>query len=138
MPQPPELVRDSDNPARQPFQASVEIKLPPGTEGQNGFVAVPAGKRLVIEYASGEAFLPTGQKGLLSVLTIVNGAKTYTRHHLATVTIGNFGAPAYFLAGQVVRLYADAGNTVMLRADRDAPTGDGLARLSISGYLVDL
>ena len=60
---------DVDNPAKQPFQAAVEIKLPPGTGGENGFVQVPKGKRLVIEYASGEGFLPTGQKCLFSVIT---------------------------------------------------------------------
>ncbi|MBZ5728289.1 MAG: hypothetical protein LAP87_25300 [Acidobacteriia bacterium] len=131
-------VCDVDSPARQPFQAAVEIKLPNGTGGQNGFVVVPKGKRLVIEYASGEAFLPTGQKGLFSVITSLAGQTTGTRHYLDSDALGKFGAPDYFRAGQVVRLYADQGTTVMLRADRDIATGDGLARMSISGHLVDV
>ncbi len=131
-------VCDVDNPARQPFQAAVEISMPDGTGGQNGFVTVPANKRLVIEYASGEAFMPTGQKCLFSVITTIGGASTGTRHYLDSDALGKFGAPDYFRAGQVVRLYADPKTTVMLRADRDVATGTATARMSISGYLVDL
>jgi hypothetical protein len=130
-------VCDVDNPARQPFQAAVQIDMPAGTGGQNGFVTVPTGKRLVMEYASGEAFMPTGQKCLFSVITTIGGASTGTRHYLESNAVGKFGAPDYFQAGQVVRLYADPGTTVMLRADRDIAAGDATARLSISGYLVD-
>ncbi len=116
----------------------MEITLPSGTGGQNGFVTVPAKKRLVIEYASGEAFVPTGQKVLFSVITTIGGATTGTRHYLDTDALGSFGAPDYFRAGQLVRLYADPGTTVMLRAIRDVATGDALARMSISGYLVNV
>lgn len=124
--------------ATHPFQTSVEIALPNGTEGQNGSFEVPAAKRLVIEYASGEAFVPTGQKALLSVITSLKGQSTGTRHYLQTTTAGAFGGQDYFSAGEVVRLYADAGTIVMLRADRDSPTGTATARLSISGELMDV
>ena len=123
---------------QQPFQASVEIQLPPGTGGQNGSVTVPKGKRLVIEYVSGEAFLPTGQKCLFSVITSLKGQTTGTRHYLESAPYGKFGAPDYFRAAQLVRLYADPGTTVMLRADRDLAGGDGLARMSLSGYLINV
>jgi hypothetical protein len=129
---------DVDNPEKQPFQAAVEINLPPGTGGENGFVQVPKGKRLVIEYASGEGFLPTGQKCLFSVITSLQGQATGTRHYLESTPMGKFGAPDYFRAGQVVRLYADPGTTVMLRADRDVTTGQGLVRMSLSGHLVNV
>ncbi|MGB8910102.1 MAG: hypothetical protein WCC84_15260 [Candidatus Cybelea sp.] len=119
------------------FQAAVQIDLPNGTEGQNGFVAVPSGKRLVIEYVSGEAFLPTGQTCLFSVITTIGGASVGTSHYLVSYAMGNFGAPDCFVAGQVVRLFADPGTTVMLRADRDAASGAGIARMSLSGQLVD-
>ncbi|MBV8201047.1 MAG: hypothetical protein JOZ15_10540 [Acidobacteria bacterium] len=122
--------------ATNPFQATVEIKLPNGTGGENGFVNVPNGKRLVIEYVSGEAFLPKGQKALFSVITSLQGEATGISHYLDSDAIGHFGAPDYFRAGQVVRLYADPGTIVMLRADRDLATGEGLARMSISGELV--
>jgi hypothetical protein len=131
-------VCDQDNPARQPFQAAVDISMPAGFGGQNGFVTVPAKKRLVIEYVSGEAFMPTGQKCLFSVITTIGGAAIGTRHYLDTDAMGTFGAPDYFRAGQVVRLYADQKTTVMLRADRDSDLGNALARMSLSGYLVDV
>ncbi len=119
-----------------PFQTNLEIKLPNGTGGQNGSFQVPAGKRLVIEYASGEAFAPAGQKCLFSVITFLAGQSTGTRHYLESTPLGKFGAPDYFRAGQVVRLYADPGTSVTLRVDRDLATGDALARMSISGELV--
>lgn len=93
----------SGQPSRQPFQAAVDISMPAGFGGQNGFVTVPAKKRLVIEYVSGEAFMPTGQKCLFSVITTIGGAATGTRHYLDTDAMGTFGAPDYFRAGQVVR-----------------------------------
>ncbi len=124
--------------ATKPFQTAVEIQLPNGTEGQNGFYQVPSAKRLVIEYASGEAFVPTGQKALLSVITSLQGQQTGTRHYLQTTTAGSFGSQDYFSAGEKVRLYADAGTTVMLRADRNSPSGAAIARLSISGELIDV
>jgi hypothetical protein len=46
------------------FQAHVEISLGPQHGGENGVVQVPGGKCLVIDYISGEAFMPTGQKAL--------------------------------------------------------------------------
>jgi hypothetical protein len=131
-------VCDIDHPARQPFQAAVEITLPDGTGGQNGFVTVPAQKRLVIEYVSGEAFMPTGQKCVFSVITTIGGASTGARHYLDSDAMGKFGAPDYFRAGQVVRLYADPKTTVMLRADRDLAVGSATARMSISGHLIDV
>ena len=131
-------VCDVDNPETHPFQAAVELSLPQGTGGQNGFVQVPAGKRLVIEYASGVGFLPAGQKCLFSVITSLQGQQTGTSHYLESTTVGKFGAPDCFLAGQVVRLYADPETTVMLRADRDLATGQGTVRMSVSGHLVDV
>jgi len=36
----------------------------------------------------------------------------------------------------MVKLYADAGVTVMLRTDRDSPAGAGLLRMTLSGHLI--
>jgi hypothetical protein len=119
-----------------PFQTSVDLNLPVGAGGQNASFQVPAGKRLVIEYVSGEAFMPTGQKCLFSIFTSLAGQSTPTRHLLETVSFGKFGAPDYFRTAQVVRLYADPGTGVMLRADRDLTTGTATARMSLSGKLI--
>jgi len=118
-----------------PFQTTLEIKMPGGTGGSNGAFQVPNGKRLVIEYVSGEAFMPAGQKCLFSVFTSLAGQPSI-RHYLESTALGKFGAPDYFRAGQVVCLYADQGTTVTLRADRDITTGEAVARMSLSGKLV--
>src|SRR5262245_5790464 len=55
------FTRDVDQPARSPFQTKVRIDLPAGQCCENGFVDVPAGKRLVIEYASALGLAPAGQ-----------------------------------------------------------------------------
>ena len=145
----PVLVRvlgNSDNPARQPFQARMRIVLPDGQCCENAFVSVPADKRLVIEYASAWSFAPGSQVFLYEVGTRVNGQGSHTQHFLPvvqTVFDGNTSA----IAGQQVRLYADPGPTsVILRANRsggDCPApqagcGEATVWMTISGHLVDV
>ena len=125
-----------NNPDKYPFQASVQVSLPAGTEGQNGFVTLPAGKRLVIEYVSGQAFLPSGQKALFSGIVSLRGRSTGRWHYLESSTTGRFGSQDCFRYGRMVKLYADAGVTVMLRTDRDSPAGAGLLRMTLSGHLI--
>jgi hypothetical protein len=131
-------VCEVNNPDKQPFQANVQVSLPAGTEGQNGFVTVPNGKRLVIEYVSGQAFLPSGQKALFSVIVSLQGQSTGTWHYLESTVVGPFGSQDCFQCGRMVKLYADAGTTVMLRTDRDSPTGAGLSRMTLSGHLLNV
>ncbi len=131
-------VCEVNNPDKQPFQANVSISLPSGTEGQNGFVTVPAGKRLVIEYVSGQAFLPSGQKALFSAIVSLQGQNTGTWHYLESTAVGPFGGQDCFQCGRPVKLYADAGTTVMLRTDRDSPTGSGQSRMTLSGHLLNV
>ncbi len=131
-------VCEVNNADKHPFQASVEISLPPGTEGQNGFVNVPTGKRLVIEYVSGQAFLPSGQKALFSVIVSLQGQTTGTWHYLESTVVGPFGSQECFQCGRMVRLYADPGTTVMLRTDRNSPADTGLSRMTLSGHFVSV
>ncbi len=118
----------------EPFHSNVEIIMSNGSGGQNGFVSVPKDRRLVIEYLSGEGFLPSGQKMLFGIICTVNGNSA--RHYFGTHTIGKFGAPDYYWFSEQVKLYADPGTTVMLRADRDIAKQEATARISLSGYLV--
>ena len=67
-----EVSNGDESNSKEPFQQQVEIDLPEGTGGQNGFVNVPAGKRLVIEYISSEGFLPSGQKMLFGYSAQLN------------------------------------------------------------------
>ena len=52
-----------------PFQTSLNGSMPPRTEGLNLSFTVPAGKTLVIEYVSGNCFVPAGQPRVLSLIT---------------------------------------------------------------------
>jgi hypothetical protein len=135
-PRPCTPVCEVNNPDLQPFQERVEVSLPPTFGGENGFVTVPAGKRLVIEYISGQAFLPTGQKALFSVIVSLQGQTTGTWHFLESTAVGAFGGEDCFQCGRPVRLYADAGTTVMLRTDRDLTVGTGISRMTLSGHLI--
>jgi hypothetical protein len=94
-------------PTVSPFQIVLNGSMPPGTEGLNLTFTAPAGKTLVIEYASGECFVPSGQSCVLSVLTEVNGAKTGTPFNLDTDNVGPFGGgDVLWRVGQQVLLYA--------------------------------
>ena len=114
-----------------PFETSLNGLMAPGTEGLNLSFTVPAGKTLVIEYVSGNCFVPAGQTCVLSLLTEVNGATTGTQFNVQTDNVGAFGG-----AGQQVLLYADGGKVVTLRADRNSATGSATPILmSLSGHL---
>src|SRR5687767_2149192 len=67
----PLMVRDLDNPARQPVQASITCHMgnPMVACGQTVIYVVPQGKRLVIEYASMNATIPEGQSATMSIQT---------------------------------------------------------------------
>ena len=130
-------VCEVNNPDLQPFQERVEFTLEPGVGAWAGFVAVPAGKRLVIEYISGQAFLPIGQKATFSVLLSLQGQATDTWHFLESSSVGTIGGEDCFQCGRPVRLYADAETSVTLRTDRDVAVGTGISRMTLSGYLIN-
>src|SRR6476620_11167377 len=117
----------------QAFQKHVEIAVGPNVAGQNGSFNVPKDKCLVIEYVSGEAFMPKGQKALFGIITSVGG--TQVRHYLGTNALLPFGGADYYWVSGATRIYAGPGTTVTLRADRDAPTGTATFRFSVSGYI---
>ena len=107
---------------------------------------VPAGKRLVIEYASlGVCILP-GQSATLNIATTTSGQSA--NHYLngtppaagpGTAAIGCNSGPSSFVAtGQQVKIYADAGTGVVVTGDRNSTDGSANFHFSISGYLVDV
>jgi hypothetical protein len=115
------------------FQKHVEIAVPATFGGENGVFNVPKDKCLVIEYISGEAFMPTGQKALFGIITTAGG--TQVRHYLGTHALGAFGGDDYYWVSGPASIYADPGTEVTLRADRDIATGTATFRMSISGHL---
>ncbi len=116
------------------FQKHVEILVPVNFGGENGSFQVPTGKCLVIDYVSGEAFMPHGQKALFGIITTAGGVQV--RHYLGTNAAGAFGGQDYFWVSGPAHIYADPGTNVTLRADRDTATGTATFRFSVSGHLV--
>jgi len=136
----PLLVRDVDNPARQPFQdqeTATFDALNPFTNVDS--VPVPAGKQLVIEHVSVITTLPVGQKLLIaSVQPFVGGMGT--GHFLTVIAQGTnaAGTADYSVASQDIRLYADPGLPISFHAERNGTAGTGSVTFEISGYLINM
>jgi hypothetical protein len=133
----PIVVREADSLENHAFQATATVTLDQGFLGQNGFVTVPQGKRLVIEYASARAFIPAGQNLVFSIDTNLNGENVSEFHHLPATQQFTSGNTTEFITGEQVRIYADAG-FLILRADRDSANGTGTFIFTVSGHLIDM
>jgi hypothetical protein len=129
----PLLVRDLDNPARQPFQTTIEA--PSGTPSGTliPIVTVSAGKVLVLEFISGLINVPTNRFAT-AVLLIQEGATPVFHHRLlltkigaAASTIDAYGVHPPF------RMYVKSGQTIsLIILDSDATM-----TLNITGHYVD-
>jgi hypothetical protein len=133
----PVLVRDVDRPTAQPYQDTVEITMSfDDTAGTGVLDPVPAGKRLVVEYATARATLTAGQ---MAVVTLVLGT---IRYELPVIPQGTFGTSIFartLLAGsEPVRLYVNAGETLSVATERTEGDGGASVRVSISGHLVNV
>ena len=117
-------VRDVDNPGRHPFQI--------GLASFNSFrFTVPAGKRLVIENVSGNAF-SFGVFRWVGLLSTAGGA--FTSHLIPVTSAGLAGSGANtYTFGQVTTIYADPETDVFCNG-----SDDGLGFVAVSGHLVDL
>ncbi len=130
--------RDMDHPARQPFQRFLVDEIDDGelNAGDRISFAVPADKRLVIEYVSFIGVMPTGQK-LRVRFDVQSGGGA--NHHLTVSNEGTFqGGTEDHKASQQMRAYAGPGTTVYIRVARNIASGRGSFNVSVSGYLVDL
>jgi hypothetical protein len=132
------LVRDVDNPARQPFETNQNCSPSGGALGCQMSFTVPAGKRLVIEYASMHASIPAGEVAELAIGTTVAG--TFVEHVLPLTPPSMPFAAGGLVArvGQVVRLYADPGTVIFLNVGRSGVGTPTNFSVSISGHLVDV
>jgi hypothetical protein len=135
----PVQVRDV-NEASQPVAAPGGSPFPGGTN----FVVlplytVPAGKRLVIEYFSGECFLPAGQTAVASVRY---PSGILLQHWLtasppATGPAGPFSTITSF--GGPLRAYVDPGSLVEAIVVTNANVTDqSRCNATISGHLVNV
>jgi hypothetical protein len=134
-------VRGVDNPAFQPFHALRVEFLNTGQAGKFvDLVAVPAGKRAVIETVTVETQLPSGQKPQIMIITTSGGTSV---NHWVTLTPQPpepAGGKDSFSATLSMRLYADPMTSIQFFLGRVAAgyTGDNGAEVTISGYYVDV
>jgi hypothetical protein len=137
----PISVRDVDQPARQPFAATLHFVFEDGN--RNAFAhlgVVPAGKRLVVESVSYKANVISGQIAEGAIRVTTNG-KTCD-YMVPPVFVRTFLAGATqvdrFLGEAAVRLYADPGTEVIGVFDRFVTNKVGDGDVTVAGYLVDL
>ena len=133
----PALVQDVDNPARAPFQVQLGSPIAAGANAPNVSFTVPAGRRLVIEHVSALAMVPAGQRVMfINVNTFSGGNLVF--HHLKAQSVGvSTATPGEgHVTSEALRLYADAGTSVLVAVNRSDSVGTGFMTVSVSGYLV--
>jgi hypothetical protein len=134
-------MRDVENPARQPFQTEfLSAEFPDGVAVNfSPLTTVPQGKRLVIEQVSVVGGMLLGQKMVQAGIQVSQNENN-VRHNLIVTAQGTSGCCRdIYVASQQVRLYADAGSSVLGFAVRNTTTGYANLALSysISGYMID-
>lgn len=121
---------------KQPFQWSVmNVDFDPTQLGASVSFTVPAGKRLVIEYVSGNVFVDIGDAVVFSVSTTVNDVLAH--HQLILTPVGSSGGFAKgYTASQSLLLNADSETEVTVYAGNTLG-GRATMHTAISGYIVD-
>jgi len=151
----PLFTRDVDNPARQPVFGSCDVinQLPTNgfvscnisfTSPTSSFSSVPAGQRLVIEFVSVEADVPTGTKALrFGIQTTVGNANTdvgfVPSTLIGTLNINGVNLDEYKV-GQQTRIYEDTNATVraeVLASDTTYSNPYSIF-VTVTGYLVNV
>jgi hypothetical protein len=129
----PVLVTSADDPGREAFRFS---DLDFGSEGflaSIGFT-VPSGKRLVIQFVSMFAELPSGQQLTDASIQVTPGPFSY---FLVPTFTGTSGLTDTFAVSQDLTVYANAGDFVSLSARRNLTADTFTLRGSASGYLIN-
>jgi hypothetical protein len=145
----PVLVRDVDNPARQPYQIGKSISLTDGQAATTFFLDIPAGKVFVVEYVAVNGCVPVGQTLQIAEIGITGPGQSngvdgpFTQFY--AIDVGPRGTSPFacgdqFAGGQTVRLFAQPGvGTVRLFVQRNSTAGStGFIIFGLSGYLVNL
>jgi hypothetical protein len=135
----PVPVRNVDEGSRQPFQRPFSVNLAPTESFGEATFTVPAGKRIVVEYASLRASLPPGQTVFVNIVTTTAGQSAF--HPVLISDQGMYGVLHLVGASHQTRIYADPGTTITVQFGRDpsagAPGGANFF-MTLSGYRVDV
>lgn len=124
-------IRDQDNPAFQPVQATAVIPL----FGSNmvRILTVPSGKRLVIETISGFSFVNAGGKFLFVTVVTTGGTNGgELSHYFAQTYTGTTNNTDYYSFNNAVRIYANPQTDVTLKIN--TTTSIVSMTVTISGY----
>jgi hypothetical protein len=122
------------------FAEGEEVIPPGGIAPAGGFVDVPAGKRLAIEYVSAVGRLPSGQKLTVAINIFIAPAGTFVFGHFLPVSlIGTFNPDGdLFVGSEPTIMYAEGGSRVQFSARRSggpSPTGTGCVTVRFSGFV---
>ena len=128
----PLMIRDLDNPARQPFRILTTVN-------NAILVTVPKGKRLVVEFVSGFFQINSfaNVSGLAAMLIKVNQSGTLVfQHEMPPQFTYQVNGGTVYIMSQQLRMYVDAGEELQV----SFPSGSGLLaqRVSVTGYYVDV
>jgi hypothetical protein len=148
----PLSVKVENAPVRKPFQARVFV-TPAGTGFSSGTLAIPAGKRLVIENVSVIGRVPEGLKLEVNFFTHldndgdgVGGIEDIVFHRIPMIEQGVFDGTAISVFNQKMLVFADskigdATYAVVAQARLNgmpAPNTTVQAQFTVSGYVEDL
>ena len=134
-------VRDADNPARVPYQTTMQIALNHTEFANSNQVSVPAGKVFVVEFVTARAQLQANQRVRLTFF--VHNGVSIVQHYFAPTYVGTDISEDHLVLNQSTRLYAKTGGNnyaIAVNATRFDGTGNqgiGSVFVSFSGYLVD-
>jgi len=130
-----QLMKNVDEPGRHPFSVQVSCDLADTVAFGGGSTALPAGKRIVVDYVSVRATLPSGQKLLRADVSTTVAGNTQPYAVVPTFTGTDTSGNDVYVAGQQVTLYDDPNNGLNVGCTR-GPTASGAANITffINGH----
>jgi hypothetical protein len=114
----------------EPFSARMWDLWSSQTSTTSREFEVPMGTRLVVEFVSITATVPTDQR-VRGQLRIADWG-----HAVRLTRVGSFWYQDHWAASQLIRVYAEPGETVALYLTRFPPTWGGSWSATIVGYVV--
>jgi hypothetical protein len=134
------LVKDVDNPSRQPFSARVDGSFGSSTSVSGAvLLTVPAGKRAAIEHLSCINFLDQANNWIRFQISYTSGGAGASHQFVHTFVGQSFASGVNVWSfSEPVRAYADPSTTVSIEALRRTATGLAGIECYASGHYVDL
>jgi hypothetical protein len=130
-------------PASHPLEVSGVISLADGQVfGDQYPYTVPAGKRLVIEYLTAKAYVPTGSDQQVQIQLFDSTSRSAPQRVLTFLPVRDIpfdgGDFTNYFASEEVRGYVEAAHEIRVYYGRNRGAGgQALLFWTLSGYLVD-